>query len=407
MQNFGKKIILLFNILFVSSMHAAEDLPVLEKLMVASAVRSTRTSRVSWILPEEEQINPAKMHEWAIEEHKKNKIKKNLMKLVTLEEIRAFNALTELQLQQQVSEIIPLPQALQMPVAELYQQIVGANSEELTKIFNDTAMVVGNMSVDIFDRFFNVVCLNENVLQHYQMWLKGCLILAIINELNDRVEKIKHQMKAEHEHYLARLQIEQEKYDVVMTEQERIMQNTVKKKIATFTIIPMLAYIQFWFYESQVMRWISYAAFAGLTIAMLNQYGKIIQKSSLIIQRWNHFQQIIAKEQERVEKLKLPEVRVVDEVAGRLMHELYERIKDYVAYEQDRLENVLQREREKDERLKNLIEEELKVEKKNPLKNNSVESVEQAGRVLRNPVVRSLLKTARGFNNFLELFSNE
>lgn len=402
MQNFRKFVIISLSFLVVSSVYGAEAVPVSEELIVFSPSSLGRTPKVSFALSQEEIKNPGKIHPVHAAEHKKNKLSRNLMQVVTSDAIEAFYALTEPQLQHEISEIIPLPQALQMSEGKLYEQIALANPEELTKIFSDTALMAGEVSTDIFDRFFNVVCLNKAILEQYKNWLYTRLIPAITTLLNNRVMNIERNIKEEHAQYLAILQIEQEKYGAAMTDQEQIIHNAVQNEITTLAVVPVVAYVQSRLYESRAIRWISYAAFAGLTVQMLHQYGQILQRATRNKQESGRLKGVVAKVQIQAQTLQLPKIKIVDEVTGRLVRELYARITNFTNFEHDRLKNDL----EKIEKRKRLFLEEISDEEQ-----VSIPEVVLAGSAkksfVQNPVVRKVLRVTKSFADLVSLFQAE
>lgn len=337
-------------------------------------------------------------------EHRQDKLekkqRKNLQRLVTFDEMAVFNNMADEQLQKAVEDIIPLPEALNLPIAQLYQQVAVANPENLAQIFDDTAFMAGNVSIDIFQKFFNVVCLNEEILQQYTTWLYARLIPVITQILNNRVKKIQENIKMQHEVYLAMLQTEEEKYSSLVAQQEKTIDRAVQNEITTLAVIPVVAYAQSRLYESPVIRLISYAAFAGLTIKMLNQYSQIMQKVASTKNQNLRFKQIVAKTQAQAQALQLPEIKVVDEVTGRLVREFYERIKNFAQYERDRFKNDLERiEEQKRLLLQEALDEEQSVTLAVP--------VAKSASVLQNPVVRAALRLTKSLQNLADLVSQD
>lgn len=94
-----------------------------------------------------------------------NKQQKNIKPLVALDKIEVFESMTEEQLK-----------------------------EVIEKIFNDSLSEFGVFSVEDFlkstsKRFFEVVCLNKEILEQYVKWFKDRFIPAISQNLDNKIEE--------------------------------------------------------------------------------------------------------------------------------------------------------------------------------------------------------------------------
>lgn len=327
---------------------------------------------------------------------------KNLQKIITFEELQAFKSMDDKQLEQEINKMLPLPQALQIPSNQLYQQVVTAAPQDFEEIFNSSVMMAGDFSLDVFERFFNVSCLNEEILDEYVVWLRSKVVPAITYILNRRVKNIKDSIEQEEANYVLQLQERRNEYDVLVLEQESQIRRIVQSEIATLVIAPVLATIQSRLYESVKFRWISCAAFAGLTITMLNQYSRLIQQATQQKNQNRRFQEIVEQQQAKTKKIKIPEIKVVDELTGKLIRDFFDRCRNFTLFEREKLTKALQENQRRQEALLlEAPEQEKLLDVGLPVQSSSVVTA------VRNPVARQLFSVSKAFHNVNKFFQRK
>ncbi len=334
-----------------------------QDLVIVQPNSSKGTPKVSFALTGQEMNNSfVGLVKKIKENHAINKVKKQLKNVITPAEMTVFENISQQELIEQLSEIIPLPQALQISSKELYRKLIATDLEGMERILNDTAMMAGKVSIETFKLFFNVVCLNEEVLNAYTNWLHARLIPTVVQILNDRMLRIRNNMIQEQSQHVLSFQSIKEEFQNLALQKEAVERRALQTETVAMGIVPMVVCAQSRLIQSPAIRLISYAALTGLTIEFLLLYDRIVQNAQKEKQRFISFEQQTAKSVQSVQGLKIPKTWVVDEVIGRLVSSFFNAIHNYINLENNRFCKGSKVEREREQKIEKFVTSELKAE---------------------------------------------
>ena len=330
--------IALINVLFSLQLQASE---------VRSLQHAKRTPKVSFVGSVQDLEKFGGLNSQGVAVRRAMQRRRNFKRVVTAYEMDTFRAMTDAQLKADLAEIIPLPQVLQMDERYFRDQIL-SNPEQLASVLSDTVMMAGDFSSEIFNRFFDVVCASAQVLDQYEVWLRVRFIPAVIDLLKDRLLDIQGRIHSQQNERILNLEMWRQGYArLAYIEQDIVADARSNQRAVALACVPVAVSLQQALPESRAVRWISYAAFAGLTARLLYRYSEIMDAAERKRERLQREETIFRERQAKARALVVPEITVIDDVIGRLVIDLHQKIKDFIAEEKDRLQGLSEREEEK------------------------------------------------------------